>query len=329
MFVTCNRADAESVLQALKHLALIHPQHRLVPLDRMVLDAAAQLAFDPPLPAIDLDALEPIGPEQLAERITDPDLRETAAALCAILALTEGELDGPRLREAVRFNHALGQHEAYVHDLLELARGHQKWVQADLVRRNLDTFPGMAADMEVHGAYPYTGTPEDQALAARYIALGEHPVGTFGRAYFDHFREHGFGFPGEVGALTELFAAPHDSVHVLSGYGTSTQGELLVSAFTAGMHQPDAMAAHILPTLLEWQVGLDLSFAVAPERGWLDPHKYLVAIDRGRRCTRDVLDGTWDLFAHAARDLDELRASFGIPPLAPGDAGIGIEPHGR
>ena len=181
----------------------------------------------------------------------------------------------------------------------------------------------------MHGAYPNTGTPEDQALAARYVALGEHPVGTFGRAYFDHFREHGFGFPGEVGALTELFAAPHDSVHVLSGYGTSTQGELLVSAFTAGMHQPDAMAAHILPTLLEWQVGLDLSFAVAPERGWLDPHKYLVAIDRGRRCTRDVLDGTWDLFAHAARDLDELRASFGIPPLAPGDAGIGIEPHGR
>jgi hypothetical protein len=329
VFVTCSPAEAESVLCGLKHLALIHPQHRLVPLDRMVLEAAAQLAFDPPLRDVDLDALDPIGPEQLAARVADPDVRETAAALCAILALTEGELDDARLREAVRFNHALGQREAYVHDLLELARGHQQWVQADMIRRNLDTFPGMAADMKVHGAFPYTGTPEDQALAARYVALGDCAPGTFGRAYFDHFREHGFGFPGEVGALTEYFAAPHDSIHVLSGYGTSTQGELLVSAFTAGMHRPDAMAAHILPTLLEWQVGLDLSFAVAPEQGWLDPRKYLVAIDRGRGCTRDVLDGSWDLFAHADRDLDELRTAFGITPLDAGDAGIGIEPHGR
>jgi len=132
-----------------------------------------------------------------------------------------------------------------------------------------------------------------------------------------------------VGALIETFAAPHDSIHVLSGYGTSTQGELLVSAFTAGMHRPDALAAHIIPTLLEWQVGLDLSFAVAPESGWLDPHKYLVAIDRGRHSTHDVLDGPWDVFAHATRDLDELRAEFAITPLDPADAGIGIEPHQR
>lgn len=329
MFVACRPSEAEAVLQAMKHLALIHPQHRLVPLDRMVLVAAAQLAFDPPVDDIDLDALVPIGPEQLAARIADPDLRRVAAELFAILALTEGELDEDRLREAVRFNHALGHREAYVHDLIELARGHRQWVQADLVRRNLDTFPGMAADMRLHGAYPYTGTPEDDARAARYLALGELPETTFGRAYFEHFHVHGFGFPGQVGALTEYFAAPHDSIHVLSGYGTSTQGELLVSAFTAGMHQPDALAAHILPTLLEWQVGLDLSFAVAPETGWLDPRKYLVAIDRGRRSTHDVLDGPWDVFAHAARDLEELRAEFGITPLAPQDAAIGIEPHGR
>lgn len=327
--MACAPTEAEAVLQAMKHLALIHPQHRVVPLDRMAIEAAAQLAFVPPLTDVDIDALVPLGPEQLADRVTDPDVRQVAAELLAILALTEGEIDADRLREAVRFNHALGHHEAYVHDLVELARGHRQWVQADMVRRNLETFPGMAADMKVHGAYPYTGTPADEALAARYLALGDLPTTTFGRAYYEHFHVHGFGFPGQVGALTELFAGPHDSIHVLSGYGTSTQGELLVSAFTAGMHQPDALAAHILPTLLEWQVGLDLSFAVAPESGWLDPRKYLIALDRGRASTHDVLDGPWDVFAHAERDLEELRAEFGITPLAPGDAGIGIEPHGR
>lgn len=328
MFVTTSPADATAVLGAMKHLALIHPQRRVIPLDLMMLQAAGQLAFDPPVSDLDVDALEAIGPEQLAARVTDPEVRRVAGNLLAMLSLTEGEADGARLREAVRFNHVLGIHEAYVHDLLELARGHQNWVKADLVRRNLASFHGLADEIREHGATPYTGTPEDQALAARYLALGELPAGTFGRAYFDHFREHGFGFPGEVGALTEAFAAPHDSIHVLSGYGTSTQSEMLVSAFTAGMHRVEALEAHILPPLLEWHVGLDMSFAVAPEPGWLDPHKYLVAINRGRACTHDVLD-EWDVFAVADRDLEDLRAEYEIPPLDPADAGIGIEPHRR
>lgn len=255
--------------------------------------------------------------DSLKPRIRAPVAREAVPA------------EADRLREAVRYCHHLGLHEDYVHDLAELARGHQAWVKNDLLRRNLATFPGLSEQMRTAGAYPYTGTEAERALAARYRALGALPAGSFGRAFHDHFVEHGFAFPGEVGALTEAFAAPHDSIHVLSGYGTSTQGELLVSAFTAGMHADHAVEAHLLPTRLEWQVGLDLSFAVSPERGCLDPRKSLIAIQRGRAMTVDILAGPWDVFAHAERDLHQLRAEFGIPPLDPLDAGIGIEPHGR
>ncbi len=40
-----------------------------------------------------------------------------------------------------------------------------------------------------------------------------------------------------------LFGVP-DSAHVVGGYGTSVQGELLVSAFTAAMPQPQACQMH-------------------------------------------------------------------------------------
>jgi hypothetical protein len=328
MLVRADPAEAVAVLGAMKAVALHTAQRRIVPVDRMLLEAAGMVVFDPPVLGIDPEGLEPVPAEALASRVTDPEVRATAGTLLVLTAVT-GQAEADRLREAVRYCHHLGIHEGYVHDLAELARGHQAWVKNDLLRRNLATFPGLTEEMRTRGGYPYTGTPEDQALAARYRALGELPAGSFGRAFFEHFVEHGFAFPGEVGGLTEAFAGPHDSIHVLSGYGTSTQGELLVSAFTAGMHADHAVEAHILPTMLEWQVGLDLSFAVLPEQGWFDPRKSLIAIERGRAMTFDVLAQPWDVFAHAERDLEQLRAEFGIPPLDPLDAGIGIEPHGR
>ena len=39
--------------------------------------------------------------------------------------------------------------------------------------------------------------------------------------------------------------------HVLSGYDTSLQGELLVSTFTAGMHPDEPITGHILPVIIE------------------------------------------------------------------------------
>jgi hypothetical protein len=109
----------------------------------------------------------------------------------------------------------------------------------------------------------------------------------------------------------------HDAIHVLSGYDTSVPGELLVSTFTGGMHRDGGMGAHILPVIYEWHVGIDMSFAVPPSHGMLEPEKFWVAWDRGLAATSDVLDPAWDFFALAPLSLAEVRAAHGITPLDP------------
>jgi hypothetical protein len=129
-----------------------------------------------------------------------------------------------------------------------------------------------------------------------------------------HFRRHGFRFPGQEGAFTEKFAIPHDSIHVLSDYNTSIQGELLVSTFTGRMHVTDALAAHLLPVIFEWHIGQEVN-GIGAQHGALDPWKFLVACKRGTQTTGDVLGRDWDFFEAARHPLDELRRDYGIPPL--------------
>jgi hypothetical protein len=64
---------------------------------------------------------------------------------------------------------------------------------------------------------------------------------------------------------------------------------------------------------------------IGAQQGALDPIKFLVSWQRGEATTVDVLSPQWDFFAVAARDLEELRWEYGIPPLLPADAAAGAE----
>ena len=73
----------------------------------------------------------------------------------------------------------------------------------------VDLVEGYAAALELQEDYVRVLTE-----AARYATLGELPDGTFGRAFFEHFRRNGFAFPGDPAGLSEGFTTPHDSSHV-------------------------------------------------------------------------------------------------------------------
>ena len=92
----------------------------------------------------------------------------------------------------------------------------------------------MGADDPDAPFMPYDGAAADPVLNGRYERLGELDEGTFGRAFFDDYDSNRYAFSGVSESLAEAWATPHDSLHVLSGYSTSAQGELLVAAFTAG-----------------------------------------------------------------------------------------------
>jgi hypothetical protein len=259
--------------------------------------AAGRLLFRPPVD-VARQAIHPVSPERLRYLVGgNRELASHAAALLAVASLADGRADPERLRAVVRYAHHLGLHEGWVRDLHEIARGHLAWAMADMVRRNAETFPGWA---------PPDTVPE------------------IGHAFWRHFRRHGFTFPGEPTAFAAPFAVPHDGVHVLSGYSTSLQGELLVSTFTGAMHGQESLRAHLLPVIFEWHVGTEVN-GIGAQTGALDPEKFVVAWNRGEATTQDVLDPSWDFWAVAGADLDELRASYGIPPLDPADAAAGDE----
>lgn len=288
--------------------------------------AAGRLLFTPSV-FVDPAALGRIEPQDLARAVgPDRELAQHAAALIACAALADGRADSARLRHVVEYAHAMHVHEGWVREVLQVARGHLAWAMADMTRRNVATFPGWAnPDDTLKPMQPYEAqTDEDKRMAERFLFLETLPKNTYGHQFWAHFRKHGFEFPGEKHAFTSYFAVPHDGLHVLSGYSTSIQGELLVSTFTGAMHRRDALRAHILPVIFEWHVGHEVN-GIGAQQGALDPIKFLISWQRGDATTTDVLSPDWDFFAVADRDLDELRWEYRIPPLLPADAAAGAE----
>jgi hypothetical protein len=291
-----------------------------------VVVAAGRLLFTPEV-FVDPKALPRIEPQDLGKAIgANRDLAEHAAALIACAGLADGVIEPTRLRLVVEYAHAMHVSDGWVRDVLQVARGHLAWAMADMTRRNASNFPGFAnPDDTLAPMMPYeTQTDDDKRLAERFLVLEGLPKNTYGHQFWAHFRKHGFDFPGQPNAFTGVWAVPHDGLHVLSGYSTSIQGELLVSAFTGGMHRRDALRAQILPTIFEWHVGQEVN-GIGKQQGALDPVKFLISWQRGEAATTDVLSPQWDFFDVVARDLEELRWTYGITPLMPAHAAAGTE----
>jgi hypothetical protein len=328
VFAEATTAQALAVLGAARAVVESHldPHDLRSGRGDALLVAAGGLLFRPAV-VVDPADVVAVTPDALAVAVGDDhDLAEHAAALVAVASLADGRADPDRLRSVVRYAHAVGVHDGWVRDLHEVARGHLAWAMGDMARRNVTTFPGWAnADDTLPDMQPYAQqTDADRRLAERFFGLEHLAPSTYGHAFWRHFRRHGFAFPGEPTAFPGEFAVPHDGLHVLAGYSTSLQGELLVSTFTGAMHHRDALRAHLLPVIFEWHVGTEVN-GIGAQTGALDPEKFLVAWQRGEATTFDVLDPTWDFWAAAEIDLDELRGRYGITPLEPADAAAGAE----
>ena len=263
------------------------------------------------------DATVPdVSPGALAAALPDAGAATHVAQFLVVMALVDGAVDQAKIAVVVAYAHALGVDEDAVRQLAELGRGNLAWVRADAQRQNLRSITGRELDVPVdRWILPYRDGHADPALAARYRALGALPSGTLGRTFFEFYRANGFAFPGEPQGVNERFAAPHDTTHVLSGYDTSPQGELLVSTFTAGMHPRAPMSGHILPVIISWHLGIELVKFAGATTGQLDPEKFWVAWERGAEVRTDAFADAWSLWAVAPQPLEAVRAAYGVPPL--------------
>lgn len=314
MLIALDVPQALAVMGAMRRVAAANGRQALSPADRSAIVAFHRfiLRSDAPL---DVDALPWSTAADVATLVTAAEDRDHVVQFLIVMALVDGTVDRAKIVEVDGYAQALGVRDDAVRQLAEVGRGHLAWVRADVARQNLRSITGHEVDSTIDAwIMPYREKP-DQALAARYRALAALQEGTLGRTFAEFYRDNGFAFAGEPSGLNERFASPHDCTHILSGYDTTPQGELLVSTFTAGMHPKEPMSGHILPVILSWHLGIELAELPGEVKGQLDPAKFWNAWERGSQVSVDVFADDWSLWHAAPESLGALRARYRIAPL--------------
>lgn len=320
MIIRVTEAQAKAILGAMRDIALAHGAGAVTDADRRTIEAAAAIVLG--LPDGVAAGLGPCPPAALARAMAgDAGQAAQAVRVLAVMSLAGGRIDPDKIALVQEYADAVGVHESYVAVLAKAAAGEIAAASACMIRKNAESFPrldltGIDTD-PIAPFLPYRDGRDDPALAARYETLGELAPGTFGRAFFEHFKRNGFAFPGDPNGLAEGFTTPHDTSHVLSSYTTSPQGELLVSTFIGAMHPDHPMSAEVLPVLFSWHLGIVLNKVAGSWRGAFEPRTFWTAWDRGAATSIDVLDPGWDFWAATEWPLPELRREHGVSPVDP------------
>jgi len=268
---------------------------------------------------VDLETLPPITPEELATAIVEPALRRQLVRGMVVLSLIDGEASPAEVALVDRFAGALGVESPDLAALRHLAGENLLRARFDIARRFFAREKGLEMAREkglgwvARSLAAMAGLRADAAIASRYRALESAPPGSLGRGYTDFIRANGFSYPGEKGSPPEMIAL-HDLTHVLSGYGTTPDGELQVLAFHAGCRREEKDPfSFLMFGIAEFHLGLAMSPVAGAARGHFDPALALAALRRGAACTIDPTDG-WDPWPVMHEDLEVLRARYGITP---------------
>ena len=326
MLVHATPTQATAIVRAMKCVATGDGADTLSAVDETAIEACHHVMLHRTEP-LDVGRLAPITPAELAGLVSGSSVGEHAVQFLAVIALVDGGVRPERIDAVARYSEALGLREDYLEELVAAAEGKLQWVIADMSRRNVVSITDGRLRADDFALLPYRDAP-DPALANRYRGLRALADGTLGAEFHRWYTSHGFAFPGEPAAVNEAFACPHDSTHLLSGYSTSPQGELLVSTFTAGMHPLEPMAGHILPVIFSWHLGIELNPVAGKWTGALHPRKFWVAWERGAATIGDPFAAGWDFWAMTETALEDLERRFRIPPLDPGDAATDDRPKG-
>lgn len=286
-----------------------------------LLEAAQQVWLETEL---DVGALEPIAPEELAARLDDPAAARALVRLMVATSLADGPPSLEQVGLASSFASALGVEEPSIGVVAHLARGRVlrfriAFLRHSHIRQYLRNTRRMLGGLRpVIRAVLIAGgvLGEDAELSRRYRALGELPEGTLGREFFRHYTGEGLKFPGEKGGFP-VGALFHDFSHVLAGYDTSPEGEMRHAAFQAGYTRHEDAFFTALFAIVIHTAGLNLTpFPMPVLRGRIGQaglaRDMLRELERGAAVKVDLGDG-WDFWDYVALPIDVARAQLGIP----------------
>jgi len=264
---------------------------------------------------LDFEHLEPIEPDELARLVPEP-FRERIVHACLLVALIDGEATPSELAVVEGFAKALGVKRDALATAQKLVDQHLLRFRIDVLRKSF--FGQRGQDFVKHrgfrGLLTVVGNLmqiENPTLAARYRALESCAPGTLGRGWWEFIQKNQFSMPGEKGSGPEPIVF-HDCIHVLAGYDTTSSEETQIAAFQAGTMKKDAIYGLLFP-LAQFHLGVTITPVTNPEKGVIDPEKWIKAFVRGTRTTID-LAADWQPWDDFDKPVAELRVAYGIEP---------------
>lgn len=271
----------------------------------------------------ELDDLEPITPEELAQHIDNPNLRlQLIQGMVAISLVDEFPTD-EQMEQIHRFAAAFEIKSELLDTVQKAVDGHMAVFRMCYLRRT--HFKDFIKTQVKHSGAIGTakalaglaGLHEDKELSARYEAFKDLPEGTLGKALYDYYIENGFGWPGQKHGFPEA-GVSHDVSHIISGYGTTPVGETLVAGFVAGYRQdPNAFFTALFGVII---FGTGFQLPPGAMAGKFDPigqegvaARLFRAIERGSLMNIDI-SVDFLVWPYAERNLDDLRKEWNVVP---------------
>ena len=263
--------------------------------------------------------VEPLGPDEVAERVTDPVARRRFHEVLLTLELCRHPLSAAQVDRVEAYGAALefeGPDLEMLRDLADQGVGaaaadFSRFLDANLARRHEPSLRTV----------PVTLDPEPE-LAARMLALADLPEGTVGRGLVDFYARAGLTLPGVEGSAMNHWFVAHDTTHVIAGIEPTGPGEIALSAFQMAMDDNDVNRGALLASLVVHEAGFAGSESSAAEAGTLaDPAAADLLgqeMERGAACLADF--SLADHMSMFDRPLAEVREQFGVvPPADPSD----------
>jgi hypothetical protein len=279
--------------------------------------------------------LEPLGPDELAERLRhrDDGYRQRIVHHMVLGELVLRPLPVEVSVRVAKYAKALGIDDRFVRVARRYAQGAYGLAWMDLHRSGFSE-ESQQADLDrssASAADPFERPPDDPALAEKWAAFEELPAGTLGRCVWEMYDSRGFALPGTAKGATP-YLAQHDFVHVLADYGTNLKGELEVFAFI-GRADPEPKGFAWLATLIGlFETGYisstgffdkDVHEPVVQAPGM--QHRLADAIRRGKAvcaCNeKDLFLLDYD-DEYAPLAVEEVRSILAIPPKGPEPEGV-------